>query len=155
MAARVRLHAGRAPLRLKFQCAGACNISQAIPAPSRTVAVRLPPTDAVVERQQAASVRALWADRLGESRREGSVRPIRPAWTLAGRRQAQGHKVLRPHVTRSSRSHLVKLSSLHGAVPMRQKQEDLIGTSAHAAAISRRCLMMPACACLPNCVRHS
>ena len=43
----------------------------------------------------------------------------------------------------------------HAAVRIRQKQEDLIGTSAQAAAMSRRCLMMRASACLPSRIRHS
>jgi hypothetical protein len=37
----------------------------------------------------------------------------------------------------------------------RQKQDEFTGTSAHAVAMSRRCLMMAASLCLPSRVRHS
>ena len=43
----------------------------------------------------------------------------------------------------------------HAAVCIRQKHEDSIGTSAQAVAMSRRCLMIRASACLPSLIRHS
>ena len=43
----------------------------------------------------------------------------------------------------------------YAAVLILQKQEDLIGTSAQAAEISRRCSMILASACLPRRIRHS
>lgn len=59
------------------------------------------------------------------------------------------------HVSESPDCIRYKPTDPQAAVCIRQKQEDLIGTSAQAAAMSRRCLMMRASACLPSRIRHS